>query len=509
MRRRTFLGALGTGAAATATLPVPGLARTTAARGQQSAPKLDPGAVVDASGLSEVVVGDDGRYAFGAAWDAFLVADCADDAEPTVVADVTPTIADQPASGLQDVAVDGDRAIVAGPPGIVREDDIPGAVLFDVSDPENPEQVATIDTDHAIHNCTIDGDTAYLTGTSVPESPILTYDVSGDDPTQVGRWSVVDEVPEWGRVRSSVYQAHDVTVQNDRAYVAYWDAGTWILDVSDPANPTSVTQIGGLDPTELEDTGIGGVAQLPGNSHYALPSPDGDLLAISREAWDRDRSDDLYGGPGGIDLYDVSDEQSPTYLTTLQPPVVQNEAGENHVNTAHNLAFRERRLYTSWYTGGVRVYDVSAPAEPRTLGWWAAPDDASFWTAEPVAEGFVAPSISDPSADREANRNYALAELYRFPEPDASDADPAATMQTNSVGIPDTVPDYGLPEPGEQTDTTTSTADSGTTTGSETTAGPTTTPTDSQDDTGGIPGFGVGTAVAGATLAALHRLRGE
>lgn len=504
MRRRAFLAALGTGAVATATATVPVLARSTAAGDRQSATELEPDAVVDASGLSEVVVGEDGRYVFGAAWDAFLVADCADDTEPTVVAEVTPTIADQPASGLQDVAVDGDRAIVAGPPGIVREDDVPGAVLFDVSDRENPEQVSTIDTGHAVHNCTIDGDTAYLTGTTVPESPILTYDVSGNRPTQVGRWSVVDEVPEWSRVRSSVYQSHDVTVQSDRAYVAYWDAGTWILDVSDPANPTSVTQIGGVDPTELEDTGIGGVAQLPGNSHYALPSPDGDLLAIGREAWEHDENDDLYGGPGGIDLYDVTDEQSPTYLTTLQPPVVQNEAGENHVNTAHNFGFRGRRLYAAWYTGGVRVYDVSSPSEPQTLGWWAAPDDATFWTAKPIAEGFVASSVSDPSADREANRNYALAELYRFPDPGTDDAEPAATYAANSTGVPERRPDYDLP-----TDTTkASTTPGGTTAGGGTTSGPTTSPAE-DDGAGGIAGFGVGTAVAGATLAALHRLRDE
>jgi hypothetical protein len=507
MRRRTFLGALGTGTAATAAVAVPGLARSTVGHGRQSATELDPDATVDASGLSEAVVGPNGRYVYGAAHDAFLVADSSEGGL-SVVTEVAPTVGDQSMIRLQDVAVDGNRALVAGPPGFARDDEVAGAALFDVGDPTNPQQVAAIETDHAIHNCTIDGDIAYLTGTTVPESPILAYDVSGDEPAQVGRWSVVDEVPEWSRVRSSVYQAHDLTVQDDRAYVAYWDAGTWILDVSDPANPTPVTQIGGVDPTELEDTGMAGVAQLPGNSHYALPSPDGDLLAISREAWDRDRSDDLYGGPGGVDLYDVSEESSPTYLTTLQPPVVQNEAGENHVNTAHNLAFRDRRLYTSWYTAGVRVYDVSTPAEPQTLGWWAAPDDASFWTAEPVAEGFVAPSVSDPSADREANRNYALAELYRFPEPDAADAEPAATMPTNSTGIPDTVPDYGLTDSGEQTDTTTSTADPGTTTGSETTAGPTTT-TNSEDDAGGISGFGVGTAVAGATLAALHRFRGE
>ncbi|WP_336034455.1 LVIVD repeat-containing protein [Halobacterium yunchengense] len=520
MRRRSFLGALAAGAALTAAAPA-ALGRT---RTERRATELDPTATLDAPGVSEAVVGDDGRYVYGAAQDSLLVADFEDPSAPTTVTEAEPTVGDDALTGVQDVAVSGDRALVAGPPGFLRDGQTAGAALFDVSDPTDPEQVAAVPTDHAVHNLHLDGDTAYLTGSRLPEEPVLVYDVGDDSPEPVAEWSVVDAVPEWGGVGGSVYQCHDVVATGDRLYVAYWDAGTWILDVSDRSDPTPVASIGGVDPEDA-DGGIADIVQLPGNSHYARPSPDGDLLAVGREAWDRDRGDDRYGGPGSIDLYDVSDETDPSFLAALRPPVVEDADGDNHVNTAHNFGFRGRRLYASWYTGGVRVYDLSAPTDPETLGWWAAPGDASFWTARPIPDGFVASSVTDPSAGRDANENYAEATLYAFPEPDGDAAASAETLTVDETGMPESPPDYDLPATSEESETTdaAATTDAAGTTPQRTTAqttgdagttgatpdGTTATGSTPADDStgGGVPGFGVGAAVAGGALAAYHRVR--
>lgn len=519
MRRRTFFGAF----AATAT--VPGLAA-----GSRTQQQLTPSFVVDAPGLEEVVTGPDGRYAFGAGGDQLLVVDCDTVDDPRVVVQAEPTLDGDAMGGIGDAAIDGDRVLVAGPTGLAEGDPPDGAALFDVSDPANPRQVASVATDHYVHNAGLSGETAYLTGSSLADQPLIAYDLSGDAATEQFRWSVVDEIPAWERVNRGVRQVHDVTVRGSYAYVSNWDAGTWILDVGDASDPTAVAQIGGVDPSRYSGMSrkevFAELGQLPGNAHNTALSEDGTLLAVGREAGDRNAGDGRYGGPGGVELYDVSDRSNPEQLAAPRPPVVEDSDGEQSVGTAHNCHFRGDRLYASWYSSGVRVYDVGDPTEPETLGWWAAPDQASFWAAAPLDEGFVGASYQDPSASEEERRYGKNAKLYTFPEPDASGAVPAETFEVDATGVPQNRPVYDF----RQTRTTTTSTTAATTqdvptvqrsttttsattepTGTPTTTGtqPPTTGDGSGGSGGSTPGFGVGAAVAGVTLAALHRLRDD
>jgi PGF-CTERM protein len=521
MRRRTFLGAL----AASATLP-----SLAAADGAGATGRRPPAFVVDVPGLHEVVTGPDGRYAYGAAEDALVVVDCDAVDAPEVLARVEATMDGTAMTGLVDATIDGDRVLVAGPPGFVDDGQPAGAAVFDVSDPANPQQTATVPTDHAVHNAALDGDTAYLTGYMLPDQPLVAYDLSGDEPSELFRWSVTDENDAWSGVNRSLYQVHDVTVRGDHAYVSYWDAGTWILDVSDRENPEPVTQMGGVDPEAYSDLGreeqFDELGQLPGNAHSTSLSPDGGVLALGREAGDRYPDDDRYGGPGGIGLYDVSDVADPTFLTALQPPVVENADGEKRVATAHNFAFRGDRLYASWYSSGVRAYGVADPENPVDLGGWAAPGEASFWGAAPLDEGFVGASYQDPSAPDEENRDSQNAKLYTFPEPDGEDAPDAQTMAVNATGVPEDPPAFDFRAERQTTTSGGTTDDEATTTSGGTTDDKATTtsgsrPSSTTDGDGGsgttlgsdgessgsVPGFGAAVAVAGASLAALHRLR--
>lgn len=517
MRRRTFLGAL----AAAATLT--GTATVASAR-ERSQEALEPGFVVDAPGLREAVVGPDGRYAYGAVGNALEVYDCDSVDDPERLGRTAARMNDTTMRQLADAVVAGDRVLLAGPYGFVDDGQPAGASIFDVSDPAAAEQVTTIETDHAVHNAAFDGDLVCLTGYMLPEQPVVVYDVTGDEPAEVARWSVLSENDAWRGVNRSLYQCHDITLRGNRAYVSYWDAGTWILDVSDPGDPTPVTQIGGVDPESYPDgetDPFAEVGQLPGNSHNAELSPDGSLLAIGREAFDRAPSDDRYGGPGGIELYDVTDETNPELVTAIQPPVVENAESERSVATVHNFAFRDRRLYTSWYSSGVRVYDLSDPGNPAVLGAWAAPLEASFWAAEPLDDGFVGASYQQPSASTDGPPTGENAKLYTFPEPDAANAEPATTLRVNETGIPEEPPDYDLPAETTTGDATTAdatagdaTTESAGTSGTDATPGTTpsdASPTESGDgSTGGsVPGFGVAAAVAGTALAALHRLRDD
>lgn len=304
-------------------------------------------------GLREVVVGPGGETAFGALRDGFVVVDVADPAAPTELARVTEVLGDEgdPVTGIADVNVSGDRLLVAGP----DSGDGPfGFEVYDVSDPGAPARVTATPTPHAAHNCSLSGELAAVTGSGLSTEPVVFYDA--DTGTELSRWSVVDA--GYDDVNVNNRSCHDVVLQGDTAYVAYWDAGTWLLDVSSPADPTPVGQVGGVPPDRLPDASTKGGSpaffELPGNAHHARPDADGDRLAVGKEAWNRSETD-LDGGPGGVALWDVSDPTAPVRQSVIAPP-------EGEGNTAHNLDWRGDRLYT---TGRPAVHHLVRGRRPR------------------------------------------------------------------------------------------------------------------------------------------------
>ncbi|USZ69336.1 hypothetical protein NGM10_06260 [Halorussus salilacus] len=434
---------------------------------------------------AEAVPGPDGEFAYVAAMDGFVVVDVAIPRDPQIVAERRDLLDDRengPLRGIQDLKVEGDRLVVAGPADPIIGDVLQGLVVYDVSDPTGPEQVAFFETDYPIHNCFLRDGVAYLTGNDSEDNPVVTVDVSDDDPTELGRWSPLDHDEAWAEVPPSLRQVHDVWVGDDRAYLAQWDAGTWILDVSDPAAPESVAQVGGRPREELadisEEDAREHVIKPPGNDHYSMPSEDGGLLGINKESWAVGEGDDIEGGPGGIELWDVSDAQAPERLSTIDPPPSPDTTQGGTWTTSHNFDIVGDRLFSSWYQGGVKVHDISDPANPEELIWWRMPDEAAFWTAKLATDRFFVAS----STGRLEGIDGAL---YTF---------------DNEVhGEPQKDPPSLTSDAGNGTETETTAA------GTETTAATTTTTEEAALDegtatdegsSGGAPGFGVPAAVA-------------
>ncbi|SFP63464.1 MULTISPECIES: LVIVD repeat-containing protein [Halolamina] len=371
-----------------------------------------PLARIEVEGATEAVVSDDGTTAFVAATTGYAVVDVSDPDDPAILAERRDLLADReggPLAGIYDVKLSGGTLLVVGPanPG---QSDLSGALVVDVSDPKNPDRRAFYETDYPIHNCDLEGDRAYLTANEGDRRALSIVDVS-DTPTEIGGWSLRGHDERWDDLAPYPRTLHDVFVQDGVAYLAHWDAGTWLLDVSDPAAPTVLAHVGRDPETVVEqyESGDDGYDGLPGNDHYAAVDEAGDLLAIGREAWATEERPE--GGPGGIDLYDVSTPESPTQLSTIAPPPTPDATEEGVWTTAHNFEFRDGILYSSWYRGGVKRHDVSDPADPRELTWWADRHHAEFWTARvAVPEStFVAASRATGSAP---------AALYVFPDAD-------------------------------------------------------------------------------------------
>ncbi|NIB98434.1 PGF-CTERM sorting domain-containing protein [Halobacterium sp. R2-5] len=478
MRRRDVLRS----AAAAAALP---LASTTVSASSQSS--FEPLGVLELSGTKEVVTDDAGETAFVATTDGVATVDIADPANPELLARVAPLLDDREGGPMQqvfDVKLDGDTLIAVGPANPTRTEAVQGVVVFDVSDPANPEQTRFYETAYPIHNAYLEDGVAYLTANDGARNPVVLVDVSGGSAEELSRWSNVDHDDRWRDVYPYVRTAHDVYVHEDVLYVAYWDAGTWLADVSDPQNPEYVNHFGHYSVEDLLelDSGEAGAEGLavPGNSHYVAVNEDASVLASGAEAWDVDTSN-ADPEQGGIDLWDVSDPQNPEKLSFIAPPPTPDGTRDGTWTTSHNFEFRNGRLYTSWYQGGVKVHDVSDPANPEELAWWRQPEEARFWTARYATEdAFVAGNMGGQTYD---------AGVYTFPNAAGEQPDPP-NLETTTVATT-TAPD--ATETAQTTAATTATS------------APTTT--ESGESGSGVPGFGALAALAGVSAAALAAWR--
>ncbi|WP_080508361.1 LVIVD repeat-containing protein [Haloparvum sedimenti] len=501
MDRRRFLrtGALGVAGVALGGAATGGVGTTAAAATatEQESSAYAPIGRLDLDAAYEAVVAEDGATAFVATGDGFVVIDLSDPADPRQVAERSDLLTDRengPLTRVWDLAVDGTDLLVAGPANPNRS--VNAAVRFDVSDPADPEQVAVAEVGFPIHNCALADGVGYLTDNDRDRNPLVVVDLGADAARngdggageELARWSVIDADPAWDDVRQTLRVVHDVSVTDGVAALAYWDAGTHLLDVSDPATPE---YLGGVTPREPDDLAALSAHEvtvensaLPGNHHYAETDDTGDLLAVNAEAWAVETGDGLRGGPGGVHLYDASDPTDIVSLSTIAPLESPDPTGSGVWTTAHNFELRGDRLYTAWYEGGVTLHDVSDPTAPAELARWRDPAHASFWTARVGVPGefFVAPSTSHRPAQ---------AALYTFPDRAGEQADPPA--------LRDALPDASTETPAAArtpADATDTRAPANATDGAA----------DDAETDGEAAGFGLGTAT-GALAAGAGLLR--
>jgi hypothetical protein len=348
-----------------------------------------PHGEVSIEGTQEVATTPDGNVAAVAAGQGFALVDVSDPANPSIVAERGNLLSEDDAGPMEmiaDVKIDGDRLLVTGPNNPPRQGQlVKAALLYDISDPANPEQLDVLEVDHAIHNSFYADGYAYLTVSDFQYEGFKMVDTSGDALEVVGQFSITEYDDKWKDVNGFLRSCHDLYVQDDVAYLAQWDAGTFMVDVSDPGNFEVLGRAGGLPADKLsqvtrENLGTVGI-QPPGNSHYVRPGPNANYLYKGAESWDMNQEDDKRGA-SGITVFDISDTANPKELTTIHPPGAENEGFRGQYTTSHNFDVRGDRLVSSWYYGGVMVHDVSDPANPKRLSWWRKPEESEFWGAK-------------------------------------------------------------------------------------------------------------------------------
>lgn len=321
----------------------------------------------------------------------FTVLDVTDPAKPKVIAQIDLSHNKLRSDSL---ALVDDIMVVAYQAGLDPSPDNfnvegTGMGVWDVSDVERPRQIGFFPTsgDHSrgTHGVWfVDGRYAHIS-TGMPDSSpthpnddqfYVTVDLA--DPTkprEVGRWwlpgtqegDAVSPPPRHPQIDVG-YRTHNINVypeRPDRAYVGYVDGGVVILDISDMSNPEMVSQVDYHPP-------------FPGFTHTVLPLFDRDLLIATDECVRFDYED----WPKRIWVLDAREETNPVMISSFPTPPVDEFQFEGVRLGAHNIHENEP-LPTSWkssdiivgsfFSGGVRAYDISDPFRPEEVAYCVPP----------------------------------------------------------------------------------------------------------------------------------------
>lgn len=201
------------------------------------------------------------------------------------------------------------------------------------------------------------------------------------EPARLQVLSVFEKSAEVAPLGQS-YFPHDAFVQEHPLtgqlllYVAYWDLGGYIVDITDPAQPREVSRLTDFAPSKHASV------------HFLRPAPElveGVHVTITEpELGPTDET-------GQYTLFDTTDPASPKRLGYWELPgdIVITEG---LLFSPHNFDIANGRVYLAHYHGGVWVFDIHERAlldRPATLAYYqvGVPRDGhggyapNFWSA--------------------------------------------------------------------------------------------------------------------------------
>jgi hypothetical protein len=249
-----------------------------------------------------------------------------------------------------------------------------GFELFDVSVPEQPRSIAYVDASgptsrgfHQLWFC--DGEFVHMAAGAPdfkPTNPLddqcyRIFDVRNPaKPVKAGRWWLPgtregDDAPPPARHQAPLldrgFRAHNTNVypqRPDRCYLAYLDAGMFVMDISDKANPKPICQWDNSPP-------------YTGLTHTVVPMFERKLLLVTDES----TTDAATDWPKLIWILDARDEAHPVPISTCPMPPVDAYSWHS-----------EDIVIGTFFNGGLRAYDITNPYQPKEVAAFVPPAPA-------------------------------------------------------------------------------------------------------------------------------------
>ncbi len=246
-----------------------------------------------------------------------------------------------------------------------------GIGMYDVRNPAEPRQISFFATGGpGVHRFWfVDGRYAHLPAGAegFGDQIYRIIDLATPDrPEEVGRWWIPGmwtaggEQPTWPSTwRVRVHGAPFIV--GNRCFVGCVDWGWAILDVTSPARPKLITRHTFYPP-------FGDML------HTSLPLPGRRLVICTQEALRKDSE--------GLDrdkylwIVDARDERNPVPVATfrvdpdgLADPGFRFGPHNVHENRPGSQQ-REDRIYLTYFSGGLRVIDISDAMRPHEIAWY-------------------------------------------------------------------------------------------------------------------------------------------
>jgi len=268
-----------------------------------------------------------------------------------------------------------------------------GFELFDVSVPEKPKSIAYVDasgpTSRGVHQLWFcDGEFVHMAAGAPDFKPTnpsddqcyRIFDVRNPGKPVEGRFAGGCPAPARATTRrrrrgtrrpcsTAAFRAHNTNVypqRPDRCYLAYLDAGMFVMDISDKANPKPICQWDNSPP-------------YTGFTHTVVPMFERKLLIVTDEVHHRRRTD----WPKLIWILDARDEAHP--VVDLDLP---DAAGGMPIRAA---------AAASAPTTSTRTRRLPMPGTPRTSSSARSSTAACAPTTSPIR---TSPRKSPPSCRR-------------------------------------------------------------------------------------------------------------
>jgi hypothetical protein len=300
-----------------------------------------------------------------------------------------------------------------------------GVLIWDVKDPVDPRLLGHFHTGgFGTHRNFYDGGRYIHLAANMEgyrTNMYVAVDISDPaNPREVSRWAVKgqrrDETPEGqlGSLHGPPY------IEGDRAWLPYGRAGAVLLDISNISKPELISQFS-----------IGDFGSLMG-CHTFMPLPDRKMAVLTTEAILEDNRDSA----NLVALMDMSDETMPRAMSILPTPIPSEQAvygsyaqrggkfGPHNIHMPHHqpcLAKVGNLLHLTYFAGGLRIYDIRDPYQPREVGYFV-PADPQERLSRPYLPTNLVPQYEDILIDARGfiyvgDRNYGLTVL-RYTGPD-------------------------------------------------------------------------------------------